>query len=364
MLLRLEAVVVEVFALRHLGQVRLLFLVALPHLVETIEREDRTGHTEHVLAAFDLDLCLVVNGRRHPAGDESSPDELVELLLVRAEVLAHGLGGPVDVSRSDALVRILRTWAHLAGPRPTDVLVPVLLLDPSLDLGLGFGRDARRVGTHIGDQTRRAFVPELDTFVEVLGHAHGAAWRKTQPARGILLQRRGDVRQIGALGAALLLDADDLVARAFEPPHDLLGLGFGPDHDLGVGLGLAFSVRFAVGVGLGRFVAQTVEPSEEVLVGLLLCELDIDRPRLDRDELSDLLLAVYNQAQRNRRDPARADPLLHLAPEERAQSVADQTVDDPARLLGIDEAHVDLSRGLERPAHRLGRDLVELDPLG
>jgi len=38
-------------------------------------------------------------------------------------------------------------------------------------------------------------------------------------------------------------------------------------------------------------------------------------------------------------------------------------VHQPAGLLGVDQAHVDLARGLERAAHGLAGDLVELDPL-
>ena len=84
-----------------------------------------------------------------------------------------------------------------------------------------------------------------------------------------------------------------------------------------------------------------------MLLGLLLRELDVDRPRLDGDELADLLFAIDDQAERDRRHAAGADALLHLAPEERAQPVADQAVDHAACLLRVDQAHVDLPRRLE-----------------
>ena len=101
-----------------------------------------------------------------------------------------------------------------------------------------------------------------------------------------------------------------------------------------------------------------------MLGSALLGELGVDRPRLDRDELANLLLAIAHQAQRDRGDPPGADPLLDLAPKERAQPVADQPVDHAPSLLGVDQAHVDLTRRLQGAANRFGRDLVELDPLG
>ena len=49
--------------------------------------------------------------------------------------------------------------------------------------------------------------------------------------------------------------------------------------------------------------------------------------------------------------------------QQRAQRVADQAVDDAARLLRVDEVHVDLARVRERLADRRFGDLVEGDPL-
>ena len=56
-------------------------------------------------------------------------------------------------------------------------------------------------------------------------------------------------------------------------------------------------------------------------------------------------------------------PPRTLRDEQRAQRVADQAVDDAARLLRVDEVHVDLARVRERLADRRLGDLVEGDPL-
>src|SRR5438270_456159 len=74
----------------------------------------------------------------------------------------------------------------------------------------------------------------------------------------------------------------------------------------------------------------------------------IDRPGLLGDESPDLLFPVHDEPQRDRLDPAGPDALLDLAPEERAQPVAHQPVDDPPSLLGVDQPHVDVPGVLER----------------
>src|SRR5207253_7804691 len=63
----------------------------------SVERQDRTVGAEDVITTLDLDLGLVVHGRRHAAGYEPAPDEVVKLVLVRGEVSADRLRGPADV---------------------------------------------------------------------------------------------------------------------------------------------------------------------------------------------------------------------------------------------------------------------------
>src|SRR5207248_10966035 len=96
----------------------------------------------------------------------------------------------------------------------------------------------------------------------------------------------------------------------------------------------------------------------------LLRELDVDRPGFDRDELADLVLAVDDQAQCDRGDAAGPNALLDLAPQERAEPESDHAVDHAPRLLGVDASHVEAAGRLQRPAHGLRGDLVELDALG
>ena len=265
MLLRLQAVVVKVLALRQRGQLVLAIFVASPDLVEAIERQDRTVGAENVVAALDLDLCLVIHGGRHTARHEPAPDEVVELVLVRGKVLADRVRGSVDIGRPDRLVRILRARRGLGGSRRAEVPLAVRVLDPALDLGVGIGRDPGRVRAHVGDQPCGTFGSELDSLIQLLGHAHGGKRAHPKAAGRVLLHGRRDVWRVRALGAALLLDPDDAVARAFQLAQDLLGFGFVVDLELRVGLGRSRCGR-------------TVEPRHEMPLGSFLGQLRVDRP--------------------------------------------------------------------------------------
>ena len=90
---------------------------------------------------------------------------------------------------------------------------------------------------------------------------------------------------------------------------------------------------------------------------------DLDRPVLAGDEAPDLALAVDDDADGDGLDPTGRQAAADLARQERAERVADEPVDDPPRLLGVDEVRVDLARVGERVADGAAGDLVEGDPL-
>jgi hypothetical protein len=73
----------------------------------------------------------------------------------------------------------------------------------------------------------------------------------------------------------------------------------------------------------------------------------------------DLALAVADEPQRDRLHAARGEPAAHLVPEDRADLVAHQPVEDAPGLLRVDLLLVDLAGVLERVLDRALRDLVE-----
>ena len=124
--------------------------------------------------------------------------------------------------------------------------------------------------------------------------------------------------------------------------------------------------RSAVDVAFGRRLVREVEglavdPDE--LGGERLAgggrQDRLDRPVLARGERLDLALALDDETDGDRLDAPGRQPAADLARQERAERVADEAVDDPARLLGVDEVLVDVARVGERLADgRLG-DLAE-----
>ena len=76
----------------------------------------------------------------------------------------------------------------------------------------------------------------------------------------------------------------------------------------------------------------------------------------------DLALALDDEADGDRLDATGRQAAADLARQQRAQRVADQAIDDAARLLRVDEVHVDLARVGERLLDRRLGDLVEGDP--
>ena len=81
------------------------------------------------------------------------------------------------------------------------------------------------------------------------------------------------------------------------------------------------------------------------------------------DERHPLALALDHEPRRDRLHAAGREPRHDLPPEHGRDLVAVEPVEDPARLLRVDEAVVDLAGLAERALDRILRDLVEHHPL-
>ena len=97
------------------------------------------------------------------------------------------------------------------------------------------------------------------------------------------------------------------------------------------------------------------------LATLASSELGLQRPVLDRDERLDLPLTIDDHAHGHRLDAPGRQTAPNLASQERADRIADQTIDDAPRLLSIYSVHVDAARVLQRVEHGAAGDLVEFD---
>ena len=302
------------------------------------------GRAEHLSLADDVGGNRVEDSVRHLAGDKARPDEAVELELVGRKVLADLLGEQLHVGRTDGFVRVLRTRLGLVDARLAGIVF--LAVAAADKTGGGGGRlvgESKRVGTHIGDKTGKAVFAQLDAFIQLLRDAHRAAGCHVQLAARLLLEGRGDER---GRGSALFLAALD-----FAHGKGLSGDGVHHAHRLFLvfQLGLAVSVAVVAGGELAAVLGR---------------EKRLDRPVFLRNERADLVFAVHDQTGRNALHTAGGQTALDLAPEERRQLIADDTVENAARLLGVYQVDVDVARVFDARADRLLGDLVEGDALG
>ena len=138
----------------------------------------------------------VVDRGQHLAREEALPDQPVERELVLGEEARQHLGLARHRARADRLVRFLRALLGLVdGRRVGQVLAPQPPGHPLAGLLLRLRGHAHRVGAHVGDETDRALVAELDALVELLGQHHRLLGREVELAARVLLQRGGDERR-------------------------------------------------------------------------------------------------------------------------------------------------------------------------
>ena len=70
------------------------------------------------------------------------------------------------------VLRVLLALVDVGGRRQE--ARAVALADVAADFGHRVVADARRIGAHVGDQADRAFLADLDTFIQALRQHHGA----------------------------------------------------------------------------------------------------------------------------------------------------------------------------------------------
>ncbi len=119
-----------------------------------------------------------------------------------------------------------------------------------------------------------------------------------------------------------------------------------------------FDLRFAPRL---EFLAIlfTQRSGERLLRGIF--EQRFDGPVLDRNERFDFALAVNNHAHGDGLNTAGGEPAVDLLPEEWRKRVADQTIENAARLLGMHEFHVEFPGILDGMLDRRFGDFVERD---
>ena len=301
---------------------------------------------------FDLYRVVDLFGGSHLAGDESIPDETIELELLRRQGVGDGVGSVGDIGRTDGLVGLLGALAGTVavGRRGHEGLA-IRVVDELARVVLGFLRDIHRVRSHVGDQSDEISVAQVNAFKQLLRNLHGAFRRVVQEAAGGLLESAGDKGRIRTLDARRAGDARNPVVHP---------------------LALQCGSQCVGELSRGYFRLGAIQAGQVRLQfgrrGVLGAENGIEIPVFDRLEGLDFTLAFHNQPQGDGLDSAGAGGLLHRMAEQWTDLVAEQAVQNAAGLLGIHQRLLDLAGVLEGVLDCILRDFMIGDsvegPLG
>ena len=240
-----------------------------------------------------------------------------------------------------------------------DVLGPVELGHLRAGCGHGLTGQDRGVGTHVGDEA---------VLVEALRHAHGLARVHAQLAGGLLLEGGGGEGGGRAALVGLVLNPD----HPRLSPADGLGHGRGPHLVEVDGGGLergGAQLAVVVEVTAGGH-APPVEGDEPGGEGGLLAGGDVHGgqdggegglhpPVGGGAEGHALALALDDEAGGHRLHAPGGQAGTDLAPQDRADLIAHEAIQDAAGLLGVDEVDVQLAGVVQGPGDGLAGDLGE-----
>jgi hypothetical protein len=248
-------------------------------------------------------------------------------------------------------VRVLGVLLRLEDVRlGRDPLLAVRLDDVVARRVHRVGRQARRVGAHVCDETdRTAVLAEVDALVEALGDLHRALGSEAQAVDRVLLEL---ARGVGGGGVSLALalgDLGDREASLLEIAARLARFVAVLDGQL-----LAVARHEAADEGLGRLLLAGAGSGAERRAAV---------PVLLGDERLDLALTIDDEPQRDALHAPGAQAEGELAPDEGRHVVSDDAVEDPPAPLGVVQILVELARVGNPVFDALLRDLVELDAL-
>ena len=272
-------------------------------------------------------------GAGHLARDRALPDQFVQPPFVAAAVLVLA-----EIGRADRFVSFLGVLG--LGFIVARLFRQVMAVLVALRDRHPRGRDRARIhlhtiGPHIGDRA---------LFVERLRHPHGMRGREAKLARGFHLQGRGGERRPGIAPGRPGLDLLDAELRGFD-------CGLGPIGTASIAKAqLLQLLAIEADQPRGEFGAEVFEPRQH-------------RPVFLRAEQFDLVLALADQAQRDRLDPARTLGPGQFAPQHRRKGEAEQVIERAAGEVGVDQILVELARGLHRRQDHVLGDRIEGDSL-
>jgi hypothetical protein len=289
---------------------------------------------------------------RHLAGHCPLPDQRVELRLLAGEAQFlgsfHGCAG-----RTNRLVSLLSSL-RLIRKRPrrgTEIVVSVAALDAASGRVDRLARQRDTVGTHVSN---------VAFFVEPLSRLHRRPGRHADLPVRFLLQsarREGSVR-LPCLVAGL--DRSDGPVDLLDPVSQFVGLLAVEQYDISSRLQFA-GVLIEVSSGRDAFSVDCVEGRVKFRSATGF-QGGFQIPVFRADEPGPFFFPLDEDLDRDRLNPAGRQFRGHLLPEQRAQRVAEQAVQNAAGFLCLDEVLVQLAGIFESLKDCLLRDLAKNHP--
>ena len=207
MLIGLDLIQAQPIAFRKRRQHPLLVVPAdTGRIVRTLEiqghkagnSDGRTGRAEHThIPRREVHRDRVDGRVNHLAGHGALKNQLIESELFVTQVAAEIRRATESRTRTNGLMGLLRVFLRLfeLPGRVGQVVGAKLCLDEAAKIVNGLVRQVDRVGTHVGDETRRPALTHIEALIQLLRHTHRALCGKAELTRSLLLQRRGNERR-------------------------------------------------------------------------------------------------------------------------------------------------------------------------
>ena len=327
---------------RRTGRLPFLVLPLLVHCNEAGEAETLVGGFELMPGTFRVNGHRIVHGVCHLGGQKTAPDQLIQSVLVLGQRGLDLLRVQLHMGGADGLVRVLRPRLRL---KLVGLAIIVWLAIPVADELSGglhrLFRQAQGIGTHVRNETQGPLSVHVHALIELLGNGHGPFGRHIQLPGGLLLEGGGGK---GRRGIPLFL-------RFFDPGHgkELAGdVGNDLVHLSLIGQLPLFSLPVVPG-HKGAGLSQPVQGH-------------IQRPVLPGNKGPDLILPVHHKPGGHRLDPPGRQTPPDLLPQQGAQLIAHNPVQDAPGLLRIHQVIVNVPGIGNGAGHHILGDLVEGHP--
>ena len=214
--------------------------------------------------------------------------------------------------------------------------------DITADIFSGDVSNTHRVSSHIGNQTDRAFFAHSDAFIKLLRYHHRLFSSKIQTLHCFLLQAAGSERR-QRITFTLLFRCFFNNISSFSQS-------------------LFYNSRFFSRANFQLFTQMFDDLCFKNRCFCFFAQLRIQRPVFFGYKISNFFFPVSNNFYCYRLHASGTQAFSDFPPQQRAELITHDTVNNTACLLRVDFIQIDRTRIFQRVFDGAGRDLVKFDP--